>query len=369
MLGDLLMEIGFVTNIISLHQMALWDSFCSNNELYFSYIYTLKSTPEYKRYLDRERFYCVYSKQISSINDYLDRFDLLIISPGCIHDDRINNYLKGKNNLILYTEHFSKNSIISTGIRKYIYIFKHIIHRSKVYRDINRNSFILSSSSHAGHDYCLTGFKKKNIFKFGYFINYSYNFDLSTNHNILFCGRNLEWKHPEDAYYVFNYLSKYDKYHLNIIGLGFDNSESDLIHIHEELEHEDVIDIMHNSEIFIFSSTREEGWGVVLSEAMAAGLIVFANINAGSTSFLVKNGFNGFTYKNRKQLTKRLRLYCKLSDNEKLKLRNNAVKTIKNLWNADIASKRLFDFCLSKVNNTKTHKYKNGPLSRDRCRF
>lgn len=47
--------------------------------------------------------------------------------------------------------------------------------------------------------------------------------------------------------------------------------------------------MMRESHIFIFTSDRGEGWGVVLSEAMANGCTVVASNKIGAAPFLVKH--------------------------------------------------------------------------------
>ena len=53
---------------------------------------------------------------------------------------------------------------------------------------------------------------------------------------------------------------------------------------------------MAKSDIFIFTSDKNEGWGVVLNEAMSSACAVVANKAIGSVPFLIKDGLNGFTY-------------------------------------------------------------------------
>ena len=59
-----------------------------------------------------------------------------------------------------------------------------------------------------------------------------------------------------------------------------------------ELDHDDVMQRMRNSDVFVFPSIREPR-GLVLIEAMAAGLPIVA-IARGGPKDIVKNGVNGF---------------------------------------------------------------------------
>jgi len=58
------------------------------------------------------------------------------------------------------------------------------------------------------------------------------------------------------------------------------------------LPNEEVLQMMRESHIFIFTSDRGEGWGVVLSEAMANGCTVVASNKIGAAPFLVKHKKN-----------------------------------------------------------------------------
>ena len=320
-LGQTHMKVAFLTNIISSHQVELWDQFISHDEVYFKYVYTKKENDE-TRYKTTKRDYCVYSKDISAIEQFLDEYDILIVSLGSIEDERINKYLSGKNNLFIYSEHVSKKIDISKKCKKIKYYLYHLLHRGKYYKSISRKNIVLCSSSHAGYDFHSSGFPKKNIFKFGYFPKYEFiDGELKSFKNIVFSGRNIEWKHPEDSIFALEYLkNEGENFSLLIAGKGFENyqfNNNDSVSVLGELDHDKLITVLQNSDLYIFPSTREEGWGVALPEAMASGCFIIANSAAGSTNYLIKNGFNGFTYRNRKQLIKRLNQYLALSSRKK----------------------------------------------------
>lgn len=66
---------------------------------------------------------------------------------------------------------------------------------------------------------------------------------------------------------------------------------------------------MSSLDVFVFPSGRKEGWGAILPEAMDKSCAVIANEAAGSTLELVRDGVNGFTFKNGDIKT----LACRLS--------------------------------------------------------
>lgn len=363
------MNIVFITNIISSHQIELWKHFSNFNNIKFTYLFTEIIRKNDNRYYCKKEKFCIHSKNINDIKSFLDKQDIYILSKGSIYDQRIKNYKFDEKRTIVYSEHCSKNidtssllSILKYRINLLLFYFK------------NKNSkkgYLLSASSHAGNDYRMSGYQKKNIYRFGYFPLYLYNKTFSYNKQIVFAGRNLPFKHVEDSYYVLSVLNKKDNaYKLIVAGKGFnDNEESKNITYLNEISRYALLNLLLNSEIFVFSSTREEGWGVVLGEAMAAGCVVFANKNAGSTNFLVKDSYNGFTYRTKKELNKKIEKYYKLSDTEKNEIRKNAVNTIKNNWDSKIASERLYRMCISILKNERIIPYKDGPISKDPCKF
>ena len=44
------------------------------------------------------------------------------------------------------------------------------------------------------------------------------------------------------------------------------------------------------------TSNQEEGWGVVVNEAMNSGCVVIGSNLAGSVPYLIENGKNGLIY-------------------------------------------------------------------------
>lgn len=107
------------------------------------------------------------------------------------------------------------------------------------------------------------------------------------------------------------------------------------------LEPDRVREEMESAGIFLFTSDRREGWGVVLNEAMNSGCAVVASDAIGAVPYLVKNEENGLVYhsgdleglyaKTRRLLEKPL-----LQE----KLGHGAYRTIIETWNAEVAAQR-----------------------------
>lgn len=245
-----------------------------------------------------------------------------------------------------------------------------------------RNSYLLCASAYAAADYNNIGLYQNKTYKYGYFPEYqkkSYDSILElkkTNQklSLLWCGRLIEWKHPDIAILIAEYLkSKGFDFCLDIIGDGDMKGElkrrveeKDLINnviFHGAVDTSTVHTFMERADIYLFTSDRGEGWGAVLNEAMNSGCAVVANINAGSTPYLVTNGKNGFVYSNYSELQNCIELLVR---NQELRenLGKEAYRTINEEWNGKVVAERFINFAneIKKCGECKL--YGNGVLSK-----
>lgn len=181
-----------------------------------------------------------------------------------------------------------------------------------------KKMYVLCASAYTAPDLQCLGFPRKKCFKWGYFPEITYGtktlnendkgLKLQQGVSILWAGRLIGLKHPEAAISLAKELeTKNYNYTMKIIGDGElrsslekmigESSLSDRVKMLGALPHEDVMYAMKRADIYIFTSDRNEGWGAVLNEAMDAGCVVVASDAIGSSPFLVKDGVNGFLYK------------------------------------------------------------------------
>ena len=85
-----------------------------------------------------------------------------------------------------------------------------------------------------------------------------------------------------------------------IVKLIEENNVSDCIKVLGNIKNDDILQKMKESNVFIFTSDRGEGWGVVANEAMSNGCTVVASHEIGSIPFLIKNGINGLVFESKK---------------------------------------------------------------------
>ena len=202
-------------------------------------------------------------------------------------------------------------------------------------------------------------------------------FEKKEKTKILWVGRFLDWKHPDDAIKVAKLLkdSGYD-FHLDMVGTGeMGNtlkSMADSMNLNDyvtftgPVQSDKVRGFMERAGIFLFTSDRQEGWGAVLNESMNSGCAVVASHAIGSVPFLMKNKANGLIYPSGK-IEKMFEKVKYLLDNtdEQKRMGEAAYKTIVEEWNAEIAATRIIELSHKILNGEEyPDLYESGPCSK-----
>lgn len=241
-----------------------------------------------------------------------------------------------------------------------------------------KNFLLLACGNYATQDFRLTERYDGRILKFGYFpsVIFENNQITKESNSIVWAGRFLDWKHPEYIVDLAKFLKEKDiNFSLNVVGNGpfYDSIKSsaksldldDKIRFFGSKNYLDVREIMRKSEIHIFTSDYNEGWGAVLNESMESKCIPIVNFEIGASTFLIKNKENGFTYKTKEEFLKIVKDTLLADSGVKEALKQNAYLTIKNLWNSDVCVERilkLLDMC-ENGRFTNLNTYDDGPLS------
>ncbi len=242
--------------------------------------------------------------------------------------------------------------------------------------------YMLCASAYTASDYGKFGLFKNRTYKWGYFPETRiYDIDLlmngKTSTEILWCGRFLDWKHPDDVIKAVSRL-KTDgyKFKLNMIGYGeFENAVatmikeydlSDCVELLGSMSPEKIREYMEKSGVYLFTSDKKEGWGAVLNEAMNSGCAVIASHEAGAVPFLVNDGENGLVYEsgNVDMLYDKIK-YLLDYPTEQKRLGRIAYSTIVKKWNAENAANRLFRLFEEVVRGNKNFDvFEDGPCSK-----
>ena len=240
--------------------------------------------------------------------------------------------------------------------------------------------YLLCSSAYTSADYCKLFCYRNKAYKWGYFPaterydNIEGLISRKLKHSILWTARFIKWKHPEMPILLAHKLKQegFD-FHINMIGSGemFDEIQ-DMIHSYNldnevtllgSMRPDKVRTYMEQSEIFLFNSDRNEGWGAVLNESMNSGCAVVASHSIGSVPFLIRNGENGYIYKDG-DFSDFYAKVTSLLNNDFLshKMGINAYQTITEEWCAETAAQRFLSLVSVLRKNGQTP-FKQGPCS------
>jgi len=242
--------------------------------------------------------------------------------------------------------------------------------------------YMLCASAYTSIDYAKFGLFKGRCYKWGYFPKLK-NYENIENvlyskrsNTILWVSRLIKLKHPEVPLIIAKRL-KIEGYNfsLTLIGIGpmedmvreyiINNNLNDCVKLLGSMSPEEVRLQMEQSEVFLFTSDKREGWGAVLNESMNSACAVIANSAIGSVPFLIRDGENGLIYKdgNIDELYEKVTFL--LNNHKELKeMGRNAYYSIAESWNEVVATKRLLQLFgeIEKFNSSTI--FSEGPCSK-----
>ncbi|MBQ7944657.1 MAG: glycosyltransferase family 4 protein [Lachnospiraceae bacterium] len=255
------------------------------------------------------------------------------------------------------------------------------------YRDAS--VYLLCCGAYVASDFELIHAYPDKKFTWGYFPKV-YEYDLKTlffkklhldksgkkSIRLLWAGRFIDWKHPEYAVKAARDLKKKGiSFQLDMVG-GGDMEEylKKLVakyHLEEEVifhgfqPPQNVRRYMEETDIFLFTSDYQEGWGAVLNEAMNSACAVVAGHGIGATPYLVRHEVNGLVYKNKCYREFREQVLA-LAANPELckKLGIKAYETMVTTWNPKEAAKRLYAFCEGLMQGELICQSDDGPMGK-----
>ena len=353
------MKVVFVSNYYNHHQSAISEEFCKQTGGHYYFIQTETMSVERKNmgwgqnllprfviesYKDKE----TYKRCIDLINSA----DVVI--AGSAPEKMIRKRIRSGKLVFRYSERIYKNKkkLLQLPLRYIKYHFDNYPYK---------NVYMLCASAYAARDYAITGMFKGKTFKWGYFPvvkkyeNVENLIDDKTPASILWVARLIEWKHPDVSIRVAKRLKQAGyKFRLSLIGNGelegkiheLIKSEGveDCVIMLGAMKPEEVRKYMEQSEIFLFTSDFNEGWGAVLNESMNSACAVVASHAIGSVPFLINDGENGFIYKNGDEDDLFNKVKLLLDNPEDCKqISLKAYKTMTEIWNAENAVKNFIE--------------------------
>ena len=375
------MKIVLVSNYLNHHQTAFCEEMIKLIGNEFKFISTEPMEEERLKLGWKQEEYQYEIK--AHLNDEMFEYamdvtynaDVVIIGAG--PNKFIEPRLKDNKLTFRYTERVYKQGFKLKDIHRYL-------NRSRInfLRFQFKPFYILCASAYTAKDISLLAYYKNRYFKWGYFPKFvDYDIEELLNKKpiekitILWCGRFIDWKHPEIPIYLAQRLKNDNiDFKLQMLGTGVmfeeikgkasDNNLNEYVEFKGPLSPEAVREEMEKANIFISTSDFNEGWGVVLNEAMNSGCAVVASHALGASPFLIKDNVNGFMYKDGDldDLYKKLLM---LINNEELRLKfsKNAYHTIASTWNPRVAAERFYTFASHMLKGEKII-YQDGPCSK-----
>ena len=370
-----MMQVVFLSNYFSHHQKPISDVLAER--CHYTFLATEELSQERKSLgwgqEQQPDYVCNYFTETQRATECLEQADVVI--AGSAPEALIQQCIRSGKVVLRYSERPLKNG---SEPLKYVPRLIRWHHRNPKYKPV----YLLCASAFAASDYAKFGLFRGKAFRWGYFPEVKCYADgkalmaQKQKHTILWVGRFLDWKHPDDAIYVASQLKEMGiPFDMTLIGTGpmecqlrqqIDEQQLHAcIHLAGSMKPEDVRMYMERSQIYLFTSDRKEGWGAVLNEAMNSGCAVVASHAAGATPYLIQHEKDGLVYRSgdREQLLENVKQLL-LSPERSADLGFHAYEKIYREWNAEIAANRLLDLINAILRKEKNlHLFIQGPCS------
>lgn len=370
------MNLVFISNYFNHHQEPLSDAFLTTIKGQYFFLSTETMGPERKKlgWTDSVNTSYVYTADGKTEDIILQQADAII--AGSAPETLVRQAIRMNKLIFRYSERPLKagNEPIKYPIR-----FLRWHYRNPRGKPI----YLLCASAFTAGDYRKFGLFKNRCYKWGYFPEtrqYPNSDDLfikKSKTTLLWCGRFLALKHPDDALTVARRLKEAGvSFTLKMIGTGeLENclrqtiqaeGLQNCVELTGPMPPEQVRDYMEKAGIFLFTSDRQEGWGAVLNEAMNSGCAVVASDAIGSVPYLVKDRENGLVYHSG-SVDELLEKVIWLLDcpEQQRRLGENACRTITELWNAQVAAERFIQLAQAILDGDPSPElFQEGPCSR-----
>lgn len=376
----IIMNIVFLSNYFNHHQKPLSDELFSLLKGNYYFIETMPIEEERVKLgwgNDKKPDYLLQSykseKDLKVCKNLVDSADAVII--GSASESFIKNRLKNGKLIFRYQER---------PLKKGIELIKYPIRYLKwhKYNPKAASIYMLCASAFTAGDYAKFGLFKNKCLKWGYFTEAKHYADINhlietkKKNSIIWVARFIALKHPEVVSAIGERLLKdgYD-FEINMIGNGelLESTRSVLeekgltshVNILGSMKPGDVRKYMESSEIHIFTSDKNEGWGAVLNESMNSACVPISSHAIGSTPYLIDNGFNGFIYKDGDVEDLYSKIKFLIDNRDKMQeMSKNAYKTIIDMWSPKNAAERLLKISELIIDGKEIGLFKEGPCSK-----
>lgn len=370
------MKVVFLSNYFNHHQSALSDALWRLTDGNYVFLETTEMS-QARRQLGYDTCSRPYTRRVQDAPEEALRLireaDLVI--TGSAPESWVRHRIRSGKLLFRYSER-----PLRRGVEPVKYLPRLILWHL---RNPNRKPiYMLCAGTDTPGDYSRFFLFRNRMYRWGYFPERKQYSDIrglldsKDAAEILWCGRFLPLKHPDDALLAAGKL-KDEGYAFRLTFLGMGEMEGRLRQMCKELELEDRVRFlgpqdsgqvrvyMERAGIFLFTSDHREGWGAVLNEAMNSGCAVIANRGAGASEVLVRHGENGILYSDGSTdaMYENLRYLLEHPQRQK-QLGLSAYETIQGTWNAEVAAERTLMLAERILKGEKTpNLFAEGPCS------
>ena len=374
--GNEKMRIVFLSNFFNHHQSALSDALWTQTGGKYSFVET-STMPQSRKalgyHVEQKPYVLRYQGNEEQVLKLIREADVVLV--GSTPEKLVRQRIRTGKLMFRYAEHPLKK-----GLEPWKYLPRLV--RWHWRNPMRKPIYMLCASAYTAGDYAKFGLFLDRTYKWGYFPETRWYENLEALWaekdvaELLWCGRFLDWKHPDDAIMVARWL-KNDGYafRLNFIGRGEmedavrqmvqEYQLEDCVRFLGSMKPEEVREHMERAGIYLFTSDRQEGWGAVLNESMNSGCAVVASHAIGSVPFLIRDGENGLIYEseNVDMLYEKIKYLLNHPEKQK-RLGMEAYETITTEWNAETAVERLMKLAaeISK-RECKPLPFEEGPCS------
>ena len=375
------MNITFVSNFMNHHQLPLSQALAAQPGVHYTFI-SREGIPASRLelgYADMDRQYpfvlCAYASDAERrrAETCLAQSDVVIV--GSAPTSILARRLRQGRLTFQYCERFFKRDDggLPRALKDRVRAWKHFV------RFQGRPLYFLCSSAYTAADIARYADYTGKTFRWGYFPPVTPRpggappaRDPAT---LLWAGRLLGWKHPEQAVETARRLRADGlHFHLDIVGSGPQQAAlqqqiaqaglQDCVTLTGALPAAEVRARMEQAAIFLFTSNKQEGWGAVLNEAMDSGCAVVASHAAGATPYLIRDGENGLIYPGGDVGRLYEAVKCLLQDPAHAQeLGRAAYRTLADTWNAQVAAERFVALARALLAGQTPPVYADGPCS------
>lgn len=193
---------------------------------------------------------------------------------------------------------------------------------------------------------------------------------------VLWVGRMLKWKRVDLLLNAVARICHERTFgRLDVVGTGPDMpalvalSErlklGDKCAFHPPVSPDRVRELMRQADIFVLSSDRHEGWGVVANEAMSEGAVLVANNQAGAAPLLIDHGRTGFLFEDGDVDSLAGILLALLANaSHREAVRQAAWVEMQRLWHPRVGAERLMRLTNGLLGLAPVPVYQEGPCCR-----